>query len=173
MADPSVFDALRISPEVLIALDNRTFHFAFQPWHYLVRIAHIVSMAAFFGGIGFLDLRLMGVRSRVGIHLLSEQSILWIYVFFGLTILTGIPLFFYDPVHVGSHAYFAPKLILIFVGIANASLFTRWTRAQPMLLEGITPWQARLAGSISLLLWTGVVVCSSMNVEGVPKVLLR
>jgi hypothetical protein len=173
MADPSVFDVLRIPPEVLIAFDNRTFHFAIQPWHYLIRIAHIVSMGAFFGGIVFLDLRLMGLKSRVAIHNLSEQFMLWIYMFFGLTVLTGIPLFLYDPVHVGSHAYFTPKLILLVLGLANAALFNRLVGAKLAPDDGITPWQARVAGTLSVLLWTGVVVCSSMNVEGIPKVLLR
>jgi hypothetical protein len=173
MADPSIFDVLRVPPEILIALDNRTFHFAVQPWHYLIRIAHIVTMAAFFGGIVFLDLRLMGLKSRVAIAHLSEQFMLWIYIFFGLTVLTGIPLFLYDPVHVGSHAYFAPKLILLVLGLANAALFNKLMARQPIPAEGATPWQARVAGTLSVILWTGVLVCSSMNVEGVPKVFLR
>jgi hypothetical protein len=173
MADPSVFDVLRIPPDVLIALDNRTFHFAIQPWHYLIRIAHIVSMGAFFGGIVFLDLRLMGLKSLVAIHNLSEQFMLWIYIFFAITVVTGIPLFFYDPVHVGSHAYFTPKLILLVFGLANAALFNRLIGAKLAPDDGVTPWQARVAGALSVLLWTGVIVCSSMNVEGVPKVLLR
>jgi hypothetical protein len=173
MADPSVFDFLRIPPDVLIALDNRTFHFAIQPWHYLVRIAHIISMAAFFGGIVFLDLRLMGLRSRIAIHLLSEQFIYWIYIFLGITVVTGIPLFLYDPVHVGSHAYFAPKLILLLLALVNAALFNKMSAARPVPPDGATPWLARVAGTLSVLLWTGVLICSSLNVEGVPKVLLR
>ncbi len=173
MADPSVFDFLRIPPELLIAVDNRTFHFAIQPWHYLIRIAHIVSMAAFFGGIVLLDLRLIGVRSRVAIEHLSEQFMLWIYIFFAITVATGLPLFFYDPVHVGSHAYFTPKLILLVLGLANAAIFNKLMSARPRPAEGFTPWEARVAGALSVLLWTGVLVCSSMNVEGIPKVLLR
>lgn len=173
MADPSVFDVLRIPPDVLIAFDNRTFHFAIQPYHYIIRIAHIVSMGAFFGGIIFLDLRLMGLKSRVGIHDMLEQFMLWIYIFFAITVITGIPLFLFDPVHVGSHAYFAPKLILLVAGLANAALFNRLMAPKLAAGEANTPWQARVAGALSVLIWTGVVVCSSMNVEGVPKVFLR
>ncbi len=173
MADPSLFDALRIPPEILIALDNRTFHFAIQPYHYIIRIAHIVSMGAFFGGIIFLDLRLMGLKSRVAIHDLSQQFMLWIYIFFAITVVTGIPLFLFDPVHVGSHAYFAPKLVLLVLGLANAALFNRLMAPKLAAGSDITPWQARIAGTLSVVIWTAVVVCSSMNVEGVPKVLLR
>jgi len=173
MADPSAFDFVRIPADVLIALDNRTFHFAIQPWHYLIRIVHIVSMAGFFGGIVFLDLRLMGLRSKIAIHSLSEHILPWIYGLFGITVLTGILLFLYDPVHVGSHAYFAPKLILLMCGILNATLFHKITRLDTLTAEGTTPWTARVAGLVSVLLWSSVIVFSSLNVEGVPKVLLR
>jgi hypothetical protein len=36
----------------------------------------------------------------------------WLYTTLGIAIITGFALFFYDPVHVGSHAYFTLKLIL-------------------------------------------------------------
>jgi hypothetical protein len=173
MADPSAFDFLRIPTDVLIALDNRTFHFAIQPWHYLIRVAHIISMAAFFGGIVFLDLRLMGLRSKIAIQSLAQHILPWIYGLFGFTVLTGIPLFLYDPVHVGSHAYFAPKLVLLVFGLLNAAVFHKTTQLSALTAENSTPWTARLAGLISILLWSSVIVFSSLNVEGVPKVLLR
>jgi hypothetical protein len=173
MADPSAFDFLRIPTDVLIALDNRPFHFAIQPFHYLIRIAHILSMAAFFGGIVFLDLRLMGLRSKIAIHSLSEHILPWIYGLFAVTILTGIPLFLYDPVHVGSHAYFAPKIVLLMFGLVNAAVFHKITRLDTLTAEVATPWSARIAGLVSILLWSSVIVFSSLNVEGVPKVVLR
>ena len=49
MADPSIFDPLRIPSQTLAALDWRPFHFALQPYHYVVRMAHIIAMSAFFG----------------------------------------------------------------------------------------------------------------------------
>ena len=75
--------------------------------------------------------------------------------------------------HVGSHAYFAPKLVLIALGLANALLFHRTTYLQALAAEKTLPFAARAAGAVSLVIWTAVVVCSSLNVEGVPKVLLR
>lgn len=60
MPDPSVFAGLRVPAETLAALDNRALHFAMQPYHHLVRMAHVLSMSAFFGAIGLLDARLMG-----------------------------------------------------------------------------------------------------------------
>src|SRR6516165_8751624 len=127
MAYPNPLDFARIPTDVLVALDWRPYHFAIQPYHYLIRITHIVSMAAFFGGIAALDLRLLGWRRALPLRPLIEQIVPWLYLTFGIAFISGCALFFYDPVHVGSHAYFTLKLILTALGIANAALFRRST----------------------------------------------
>ena len=40
-------------------------------------------------------------------------------------------------------------------------------------MEGALTVRARCAGTLSLLFWTGVMVCACLNVEAAPKVLLR
>ena len=93
MADPSALDFLRIPAATLAALDWRPYHFALQPYHYLVRVTHVASMAAFFGGIALLDLRLMGWRRAVPLRPLADQALPWLYATFGVTIVTGVALF--------------------------------------------------------------------------------
>jgi len=177
MADPNALDIIRIPSGVLVALDWRPFHFALQPYHYLVRMAHVVTMAAFFGGIAALDLRLMGLRVSMPLKPLADLVLPWLYITFAVAFATGIALFFYDPVHVGSHAYFSLKLLLTVFGLGNAALFHRSAYFATLAVE--TPPAARpsahvrLAGAVSLLLWVGVVVCACLNVEAAPKVLLR
>ena len=173
MADPSLFDPIRIPAQALIAVDNRALHFAMQPYHYLIRLAHIVAMGAFFGGIGLLDLRLMGWRGTVPLRAFAEMRCRGCMRRSGSPCSPASLLFLYDPVHVGSHAYFAPKLALIVLGLANALLFHRTTYLAALAAERVTPVSARVAGAVSLLLWSAVVVCSSLNVEAVPKVFLR
>jgi hypothetical protein len=176
MADPSVLDFLRIPSDALVALDWRPFHFALQPYHYLVRMIHVMSMAAFFGAIVALDLRLMGWRVAVPLRPLAELVLPWLYVTFSISIASGLALFFYDPVHVGSHTYFTLKLILTVLGIANAALFRRAGAFAAFTSEKPTStpsFHARLVGAISLALWVGVLVCASLNVESAPKLLLR
>jgi hypothetical protein len=123
MADPNALDFLRIPSETLVALDWRPYHFAVQPYHYLIRAAHVTSMAGFFGGIATLDLRLMGWRQTLPLQPLAELVLPWLYVTFGITLASEIALFFYDPVHVGTHAYFSLKLLLTMLGVLNAVLF--------------------------------------------------
>ena len=177
MPDPSALDLLRIPAGTLAALDWRPFHFALQPYHYLTRIAHIVSMGGFFGGIALLDLRLMGWRRPVPLRPFADQALPWIYATFGVAVATGVALFFYDPVHVGSHAYFTLKLMLILLGLVNAAVFRRSGYLAALAPEGpaamTQPTYARLVGPVSLALWTGVIVCACLNVEDAPKLLLR
>jgi hypothetical protein len=173
MADPNALDFLRIPTETLISLDWRPFHFALQPYHYLVRTAHLLSMAAFFGGIGLLDLRLLGVQGAVRLRPFAEYVLPWLYVSFGIAVVTGLALFLYDPVHVGSHAYFSLKLLLTAFGLVNAGIFHRAGYLIALSSDERMPTQARWAGAISLALWTGVFICACLNAEGPPRVLLR
>ncbi len=173
MADPNFFDPIRIPLENLAALDWRPYHFAVQPVHFLVRLVHIVSMSAFFGSIALLDFRLMGFRGTVPLRSFAEHVLPWLWVTFGVAMATGVALFLYDPVHVGAHAYFTPKMIAIGLGLANAALFHRTSYVAALAAEVRLPASAKLAGLFSLLCWTAAVVFACLNTEAMPKVLLR
>jgi hypothetical protein len=166
-------DFLRLPFALLAALDSRAFHYALQPYHHLVRLTHVLAVAAFFGGIMQLDLRLMGWRGTVPLRGFAEHVLPWLYVAFAIAIVTGLALFFYDPIAVGSHGYFTPKLIFLVLGLANAMLFHRSGYVAALAAHSQMPTRARIAGAISLATWTAVMICASLNVEGAPKVLLR
>ncbi len=173
MADPSLYDALRIPSETLVALDNRAYHFAVQPYHYLLRMTHIVSAAAFFGGIVLFDLRLAGLHSRARLKAFAADTLPWLYITFGLAMTSGLLLFFYDPVHAGSRAYFTPKMLMIALGLVNTLIYRRLAFGAALKEPAVTPQSARWAAALSAFFWLGVMVFSSMNAEGVPKFLLR
>ena len=170
---PTYFRRIRIPAQTLIALDWRPYHFALQRYHHLVRLAHILSVSLFFGGIALFDLRLTGVRGTVALRQFAEHTLPWLWVTFGIAMATGVALFLYDPVHVGAHAYFAGKLALIGFGLLNALIFHRAGYRQALAMEGALTVRARCAGTLSLLFWTGVMVCACLNVEAEPKVFLR
>ena len=173
MPDPHALSFLYIPSDILIALDNRDYRFALQPVHHLVRMAHIVSVSAFFGAIVLLDLRLTGIRSALQLKALSELVLPWVYWTFAVGMVSGARLFFDDPVHVASHAYVSLKLIRIVVGMANAALFNRRGFLLAMNAPGAMPRHARIIGAVSLALWAAVMICATLNVEAAPKVLLR
>jgi hypothetical protein len=165
--------SLRIPYDVLIALSDRHLQFQMQPYHHLIRIAHILSMAAFFGAIGLLDLRLMGIRGTVALKPFAQHALAWVYASFAVAFVSGVALFVYDPVHVGSHAYLTPKLALIALGLLNAAWFHRTSYVAALFSERSMPLRARAAGAVSLALWAGVIVCACLNTEAAPKVPLR
>jgi hypothetical protein len=173
MPDLHALSSLYIPSDILIALDNRGYRFALQPVHHLVRMAHILSVSAFFGAIILLDLRLIGIRSNVQLRALSELVLPWVYGCFAVGTVSGAMLFFYDPVHVASHAYFSLKLILIAAGMLNAALFNRRGFVLALSAPGAMPRHARVIGAVSLAIWAGVMICATLNVEAAPKVLLR
>ncbi len=176
MADPSLFDPIRIPVSALVALDWRPYHFALQPFHYLVRTAHVAAMGAFFGGIGLLDFRLMGWRATVPLRAFAEHVLPWLWATFGIAVATGVALFLYDPVHVGAHAYWAPKLLAVALGLANAAMFHRTSYVAALAAEarcrsrparrGRSPWLAGRAPSCSPA-WTprGRPRCCCANIE--------
>jgi len=177
MAYPNPLDFARIPTAALVALDWRPYHFFVQPYHYLIRVTHILSMAAFFGGIVVLDLRLLGWRPTLPSRPFIEQIVPWLYFTFAIAIVSGFALFFYDPVHVGSHAYLAPKLILTALGVINAAMFRRSGYLAALTADTEASAKAvahaRMFGALSLAIWIGVVVCACLNVEAAPRMLLR
>ena len=164
---------LRISPHVLSRLDSRAVHYILQPWHYLIRAAHIFASSLFFGMVTFLDIRLMGFNRSLGMRPLAENILPWIYWTFGVSIASGLMLFFYDPVHVGSHGYFTPKLLFLMLGMLNTLLYRRYYFGAAFNASGIMPASARTAGFLSLMLWFGVMFCAMLNTEAMPKVFLQ
>jgi hypothetical protein len=172
MADPNIFDTIRIPTQALIALDWRPYRFALQPYHYMIRALHILSMALFFGGIGLFDLKLMGWLREVPARPFVERMLLWLYVTFAVTAVSGVALFLYDPLHAGSRAYWTPKLIAVTLGLANAALFNR-TAYLAVVPPGQMPTLARVAGTFSLIFWSAALVFACLNTEAMPKVLLR
>jgi phosphoglycerol transferase MdoB-like AlkP superfamily enzyme len=173
MADPSLYDAIRIPSEALIALDNRAYHFAVQPVHYLLRMTHVLSAAAFFGAIVLFDLRLAGVSTHARLKPFAQDTLWWLYITFGLTNLSGLLIFLYDPVHAGSRAYFSPKMIMIVLGLVNTVIYRRYAFRFALKEPAETPRSAKIAGTLSIVCWLAVMAFSSMNAEGIPKVLLR
>jgi hypothetical protein len=103
----------------------------------------------------------------------AEHVLPWLYGTFAAAVVTGLALFFYDPIGVGSHGYFVPKLVFLALGLANAAIFHRTGYVAALAAQSRMPTSARIAGALSLATWVIVMACASLNVEGAPKVLLR
>lgn len=124
----------------------------------LVNAAHILSLAALFGSILALDLRLLGLFRSVAIAPLAQMLPRISATGLGLALVTGLALFSVQPFDYLAHPVFPVKLALIAFGAANALLLHRTPGWQGMLANGAVPGLVRAAAALSLLAWSGAIL---------------
>ena len=95
-----------------------------------------------------------------------------VYAAFALCVVTGLALFFYDPLEVGSHVWLTPKLLFVALGLANALWFNK-THLPALLLSDVALSRAGVvAGTASILFWALAILCGCLNAEGPPRLLI-
>jgi hypothetical protein len=141
-----------------------------QNWHGPLRLLHVGGTAVFFGAIVLLDLRLLGLLGRdIALDALARIVLPVTHASFAVTAGSGLLLFMYDPIQIGSHSWFLPKLLLLGAALANASVFSFPKRiGLKRIGGGALTRHARLAGAMSLILWTGVLMTATANHEERP-----
>jgi len=143
-----------------------------QGWHGPLRLLHVGGTAVFFGAIVLLDLRLLGLLGRdITLDALAQIVLPVTHASFAVTAASGALLFLYDPIQTGSHSWFLPKLLLLAAALANAAVFSFPRRiGLKSIGGGALTRHARLAGALSLILWTGVIMAATANHEERPLV---
>ncbi|WP_133365996.1 DUF2214 domain-containing protein [Qipengyuania sediminis] len=143
--------ALEASP---IAESLRASRYAYP----LVNAAHILALAALFGSILALDLRLLGAWREVPIVPLarvlprvSAGGLLFALV-------TGLALFSVQPFEYLAHPVFPVKLGLIAFGAVNALLLHRALAWRSLDDAARVPPRLKFAAGLSLVAWTGAIV---------------
>lgn len=120
---------------------------------------HVVSLVMFAGLVVMMDLRLVGLAYR-GTRFSEIQSRLfpWQMVGMVVTTLTGLLLFYMQPMRYYGKVYYWLKLALIVLAGVNAMLFhfttyrsvAEWDTTGP-------PFKAKVAGVLSLGMWACIV----------------
>jgi hypothetical protein len=136
-------------------------------WAYpLVSASHIFGIALLFGAILPLDLRLLGVWRSVPLNLLARVLVPVAGVGLGVTLLTGPLLLSVDPFRYAGLWIFWLKLLLIAVATVNLLLLhcsTVWREACVSTTIVCTfARQLRLAGLVSALAWSMVILCGRL-----------
>ncbi|MFT9252905.1 MAG: hypothetical protein ABF567_07485 [Acetobacter okinawensis] len=165
---------MRLPTDLLMALDSRTFHFWFQPIHYLVRMLHILSMAGFFGLEMLFALAVVQQMDKDALVRLSRFMLRPLHISYSMAMITGFALFFYDPVHIGARAYITPKLLaLVLSGVlewyGHKAIYWPIMKGRE---DNVSVWCKVFCFS-ACMVWVAVIVFSCLNTEGVPKVFLR
>jgi hypothetical protein len=122
---------------------------------------HVLSLGVFFGTIVMLDLRLLGQGMRTTpISDLVERLLPWTRASFALMALSGALLIWTEAVKCYTSTSFRIKMALIILAGINILVFHRGTYRTAAAWDNAAglPTRAKLAGFLSLLLWTGVLV---------------
>ena len=132
----------------------------------LIETTHVLTLCLFLGLIALLDLRLLGVALKgVPVSQVAAQLLPWALFGFGLMAVSGILLFYSGPVKAAGNIFFRIKMVMIILTGVNALLFhlTIHKRVASWDNDPAPPARAKLAGLVSLLLWSGVVICGRMQ----------
>jgi hypothetical protein len=128
----------------------------------LVNAAHILALAALFGSVLALDLRLLGLFRAVPLQPLAQVLPRVSAAGLALAVVTGIALFSVQPFDYLAHPVFPVKLALIALGSANALLLHRAAAWRHGLGTDAVPLRLRAAAAISLLAWSAAIIAGRM-----------
>ena len=132
-------------------------------WEWLfpiIETIHVLGLAAVFGSILMVDLRLLGLTSRsVAVSQLSAEILPFTWGAYALAVVTGSLMFIAKAHNYFSNLQFELKFLCMLLAGINMLIFhfgiyrsvPAWDHRLP------TPLAARSAGAVSVLLWTGVV----------------
>jgi hypothetical protein len=127
------------------------------PW---VECAHVVALSFVVGSIAIVDLRLLGVASlNRPVTALMKQVLPMTWTAFGFALLTGGTLFTSGAVAYWDDAPFRMKFVAMALAGANMLVFHFVTARNigEWSASARTPWGAKVAGALSMLIWVCVV----------------
>ena len=89
----------------------------------------------------------------------------WALFGFSLMAISGLLLFYSGPVKAAANIFFRVKLVLIVLTGVNALIFHLTIHRRVAVWDNYPtpPARAKLAGLLSLVLWSGVVICGRMQ----------
>jgi hypothetical protein len=125
----------------------------------IVETLHVMALSIVFGSIAMVDLRLLGISSRDSeVSQLVGEVLPWTWSAWGVAALCGTLMFLAKAETYLGNLQFRLKLLCMALAAVNMLVFHfgayrqvgRWNLGNP-------PSSAKLAGGLSLSLWTGVV----------------
>jgi hypothetical protein len=125
---------------------------------------HILGFALLYGSVVIVDLRLLGLNRALPVSQLAALALPWTKGAFLLIVPTGLTMFLGHVDDYLTSPVFGVKMALLAAGVANAVALHRGP------LRGVAAWDAgampprpvRVAAALSLLSWTGAIVCGRL-----------
>jgi hypothetical protein len=120
---------------------------------------HVLALVLLLGGIGLVDLRVIGMFRTLPLQPLSRALVPIAATGVLILAASGSILFAADAEALARQDTFRLKLVLIAIALANVGLFRLLYGA---VVSDSPPAGARLLALASLLLWTSVAICGRM-----------
>jgi len=154
-------------PAWAVWLEATAVGIAMRQWLWLypaVEIVHIVGFVVLVGAAFMFDLRLLGLARATPVSALADHLLRWARLAHVLVVPSGTLMFVAHATEMSSNPAFRVKLVLIAAALVNAGLFHRWPfrAVGDWDTELAAPLPARLAGALSIALWTGVIACGRL-----------
>ncbi len=133
----------------------------------LVETAHVLGLTFSVGLILMTDLRLIGAAlKRESVSDVSRPLKPWMLSGFAMMFVTGALLFYCEAAKVYVSPTFRVKLIFLLLAGINALVFETTVGRSVLDWNQVVPARARLAGWVSLICWTGVIVFGRWTAYG-------
>jgi hypothetical protein len=126
----------------------------------IVETIHVLTLTVFLGFVLLLDLRLLDLAlRRRRVSDLFVQLNPGLFGGFAVMVVTGAMLFCGDPIAFFSTLFFKLKMIMLLLAGLNVLIFnfTVGRRLGEWDTAPATPWGAKAAGIVSLVLWISIV----------------
>jgi hypothetical protein len=130
-----------------------------EDWFPYVESAHVVFLALVVGTILIVDTRLVGLTSRhLRFSYISDRMLPWTWgAFIGAAITGGLLFIANATSYIGNTPFLVKMALLVLAGL-NMLYFQFVTyRSVSSWDAGAPPAAAKLAGTLSIVLWLGVV----------------
>jgi len=131
----------------------------------LIESVHVWALCLFFGLAVMFDFRLLGWTMRsVPVSEVARRLLPWTAAGFVVMVISGTLLFSAIPLRSYQNIFFRAKMIMLLLAGLNVWIFHSgvYRRVTTWDLEGIPPKAARVAATLSLVLWVAIVLSGRM-----------
>jgi hypothetical protein len=136
------------------------------PWTYaIVNLAHILGIAALFGAVLIIDLRLLGCWRRTPLAVLTHVAVPVAAGGFVVAALSGIGLLASNATEYVGNPFFYVKFPAIAIGLVNAfvvSVSPAWEASRTRELTALENRQLAFMGATSLACWLTAIGAGRM-----------
>lgn len=133
---------------------------SFYMWNW-IESTHVLTLMVFLGMLFMIDLRMLGWSFKeVPASKVSDHLNIPMFIGFAIMIITGLLLFYANPVHETQSIWFRIKVVLLVAAGVNAWMFHRALRdsVETWDRDPVPPKRIRMGAGLSLCLWILVII---------------